>query len=188
MAKVFPVISPLLQEWLLAQKLFFVGSAPLSSDGHVNISPKGMDCFRIISPTEVAYLDLTGSGIETIAQIKENKRIVLMFCAFEGAPRIVRIHGQGKVYEVGTPEFEEYVPHFRELKGMRSIIYIHATRVSTSCGYGVPLFSYQGERDMLDSWADNKGPEGIVEYKLNKNATSIDGLPGLDSVQKEEKV
>ncbi len=180
MAKVLPNISPALKDWLQSQKLFFVGTAPKQSDGHINISPKGVDTFRILSETTVAYLDLTGSGSETIAHVRENERIVLMFCAFDGSPKIVRIHGKGQILLPTTSAFQEIIQQFPYVEGIRSIIHVSANRISTSCGYGVPLFSYQGERDMLKTWAEKKGREGLEQYKQKHNTTSIDGLPALD--------
>ena len=178
--KIFPDISPKLADWIAQQPMFFVGTAPLSAEGHVNISPKGGDSFRVLGPLEAAYLDYTGSGAETIAHLRENGRIVIMFCAFEGGPRIVRLHGKGVAHRVGETGFEALVGQFPSNPGSRSIVRISVDRVSDSCGYSVPLFDYLGQRDILDKWADRKGVEGIQEYQAQKNRVSIDGLPALD--------
>jgi hypothetical protein len=161
------------------QRMFFVSSAPLDAEGHVNVSPKGLDSFRILGPTTVAYLDVVGSGVETIAHIKENGRVVLMFCAFQGPPNIVRLHGRGRVVESHEPEFAELAAHFPTYESMRSVVVVEITRVMDSCGYGVPLMKYEGERRHLFDWARKKGPEGLQAYRKEKNRRSIDGLPGL---------
>jgi hypothetical protein len=175
----FSSISADLAEWWLAQPLFFVATAPLDGGGHVNLSPKGHDTLRIVEPNRVAYLDLTGSGVETIAHLRENGRVTLMACAFEGNPRISRIYGRGVVHEIGSPGFDELVGRFPELPGRRSIIDIAVERVTTSCGYAVPLLTYVGERERLIDWATAKGDDGLAAYWESKNAESIDGLPGL---------
>ncbi|HEX2622484.1 MAG TPA: pyridoxamine 5'-phosphate oxidase family protein, partial [Phototrophicaceae bacterium] len=142
MAKVFECITDDFREWIAAQHLFFVASAPLSADGHINVSPKGQDCLRVLSDHQVAYLDLTGSGNETSAHLEENGRITLMFCAFEGPPRILRLYGTGRTVLLGTPEWDELIDLFTPMPGMRQIIVIDVTRVQTSCGYAVPFFNY----------------------------------------------
>src|SRR5262249_45430471 len=152
MAKVFSSIDDSIREFISAQSVFFVGSAPLDADGHINVSPKGLDTFRVLSPTTVAYLDLTGSGVETIAHVRENRRIVLMFCAFQGAPRILRLHGLGRVVEPGQREFSELRSQFPGHEGARAMIVVELTRVSTSCGFGVPLLRYEADRDQLHAW------------------------------------
>ena len=181
MAKTFDEINDSIAAWVQAQKIFFVATAPKAADGLVNCSPKGMDTFRILSPRTVAYLDLTGSGVETIAHLKENGRIVIMMCAFGGRPRIIRFHGQGEVLEPGTSDFAAEIGNFNELPGVRSIIRIRVARISDSCGYSVPLYEYQGNRDVLTDWADAKGPAGVRKYQQNNNRLSLDGLPGLES-------
>jgi hypothetical protein len=168
-----------LQAFIGAQRMFFVATAPLSSDGHINLSPKGLDSLRILGPREVAYLDLTGSGIETVAHVRENARLTLMFCAFEGRPRILRLHGRARIVEPGDPEWDQLLCQFPAHAGPRSIVVLHVVRLSDSCGYGVPLYEYQGERTQLAAWAEHKGAGGIAEYKAKKNLRSIDGLPGL---------
>jgi hypothetical protein len=167
------------RHFIEAQKIFFVASAPLDAAGHVNLSPKGLDTFRILNPTTVAYLDFNGSGVETIAHIKENGRIVLMFCAFQGPPNIFRLYGHGRVLEPHHPEFSALAENFPANDSVRSIIVVELTRVTDSCGYGVPLFNYEGERPQLHAWARKQGPEGLQAYRERKNKHSIDGLPGL---------
>ena len=179
MSDVLPDISADLARWIAAQRMFFVATAPLGADGHINCSPKGMDTFRVLGPHEVAYLDVTGSGVETIAHLQENGRIVIMFCAFDGAPQIVRLHGSGRALVAGTPEYAALKPSFPDYPGMRAIIRVEVTRVSESCGYAVPRFDFRDQRDTLVRWTEKKGPDGIVQYRQDKNATSIDGLQGL---------
>lgn len=157
--------------------MFFVASAPLTADGHVNLSPKGMDCLRILGPLQVAYLDLTGSGNETSAHLQENGRITLMFCAFEGPPNILRLYGKGRTVVIGTPEWDQLWPLFPSYPGMRQIIVVDVERVQTSCGFAVPLYEFKGQRETLKKWAIAKGDDGLVEYWKEKNMTSIDGLP-----------
>jgi hypothetical protein len=175
----FASLSPELADWWRAQPLFFVATAPSTGDGHVNLSPKGYDTLRVLGPNRVAYLDLTGSGIETVAHLRENGRITLMACAFSGGPRISRIYGRGTVHPIGTPAFDDLAPQFPVLPGRRSIVEVEVERVTTSCGYAVPLMDLVDERDRLVAWAEKKGPEGIEQYWASKNVTSIDGLPGL---------
>lgn len=179
MGKVYAGIDTRNADFINKQHIFFVATAPRSDDGHINLSPKGLDCFRIIDPLTVAYLDLTGSGIETVAHLRENGRIVLMFCAFEGAPRILRLHGRGEVAEAGTPTFEALRDRFPAHSSARAIIRVALDRISDSCGFGIPLFEYAGERTQLPAWAAHKGPEGILQYQQESNLRSIDGLPGL---------
>ena len=179
MAKTFDGIDDDLAGFIARQHVFFVATAPLDADGHVNCSPKGLDTFAVLDPSTVAYLDLTGSGVETIAHLRENGRIVVMFCAFDGPPRIVRLHGRGEVVDAGHPEFATLRSRFPEYEGARSVIRVRVSRVSDSCGYGVPRLDYAGERTQLQAWARAKGPDGIVEYRAEKNVESIDRLPGL---------
>ena len=179
MSKTHPSLEGRLREFVEAQHIFFVGTAPMGASEHVNISPKGLASFRILGPHEVAYLDFTGSGAETIAHLRENGRIVLMFCAFDGPPQIVRLHGHGQVIEPRDAGFEELLAKFEPGPGMRSIIRVDVTRISDSCGYSVPLYGYKGERTQLTKWSQHKGPEGIEEYQREKNGASIDGLPAL---------
>ncbi|MEM1213751.1 MAG: pyridoxamine 5'-phosphate oxidase family protein [Planctomycetota bacterium] len=168
------------QSFIAQQKLFFVATAPRDDAGLINLSPKGLDgTFAVLDPSTVAYLDLTGSGVETIAHLKENGRICLMFCAFEGKPNILRIQGAGDVLEPDHPDYDSLASHFPELPGTRAIIRIKAQRIADSCGFGVPVMQYQGERDELTKWANKQGPDGIARYQANKNRTSLDGLPGI---------
>ena len=180
MSKEHPEIDSKIREWVEKQKIFFVSTAPLSGDGMVNCSPKGMDSFRILGPRRVAYLDLTGSGVETIAHLKENGRIVIMMCAFEGPPQIIRFHGKGRPCQKGSAEYQELVSQFEEYPGARSIIVIDVDRISDSCGYSVPYYDYKGERDVLLKWAQNKGDDGVEEYQRTKNHQSLDGLKGVE--------
>jgi len=166
-------------KWIAEQKVFFVATAPLSRDGLINCSPKGIDSFRVLDRRTVAYLDLTGSGIETIAHLRENRRIVIMMCAFAGPPKILRLHGHGEVLEKGTEEYHSLISDFIEHPGSRSIIRVALDRISDSCGFGVPLYSYQGERDTLINWAEKQGEDGIERYKGKANLKSLDGLDGL---------
>jgi hypothetical protein len=177
-AERFSSISDDLARWWADQPLFFVATAPSGRDGHVNCSPKGLDTLRILGPQRVAYLDLTGSGVETIAHLRENGRITLMACAFNGAPRISRIYGAGTVHELGSPGFAELSGRFPELPGARAVIDVAVDRVTTSCGYAVPLMDLVGDRDRLLEWATSKGDDGLVAYRASKNAASIDGRPG----------
>ena len=161
------------------QRVFFVATAPLAADGHVNCSPKGLDCLRVLGPREVAYLDLTGSGVETVAHVRENGRIVLMFCAFEGPPKIVRLHGRATVLRPGEAAFDALRPGFADHAGVRSIIHVNVTRVSGSCGFGVPRFKPVADRDQLQRYCEGKGEVAMAEYRRKKNARSIDGLPAI---------
>jgi hypothetical protein len=171
-------ISPELRSWIEAQHMFFVASAPLAADGHVNVSPKGGDTFRILDEHTVAYLDLTGSGVETIAHLAENGRITVMFCAFEGRPKIVRLQGHGEVVCPTDDGFDQLVSLFADLPGIRSVIRIRIDRLASSCGFGVPLMTFDADRSEMREWAERKGPDGLVEYRSTRNAESIDGLPG----------
>jgi Pyridoxamine 5'-phosphate oxidase len=177
MGKVLEQITDELREFIQAQPLFFVGSAPLSAAGHVNVSPKGLDSLRVLGPRRVAYLDLTGSGNETAAHLAENGRITLMFCAFSGPPRILRLYGAGTVVLPGDALWEPLRPRFPDHPGVRQVIVVEVERVQTSCGFAVPRMELVGERDTLHRWARNKGEAELAEYRARKNARSIDGLP-----------
>ncbi len=187
MAKLYDTITDQLAAFIHAQPLFFVASAPLDPDGHINLSPKGLDCFRILAPQQVAYLDLTGSGNETSAHLHENGRITFMFCAFAGPPSILRLYGRGRVVLPATAAWCEVAPHFPDYPGTRQIIVADLTRVQTSCGFGVPLMAYGGQRDTAIRWAEAKGDDGLATYRHEKNMTSIDGLrtPLADQVDHE---
>lgn len=180
MGKIYDEITPELSAWLQEQQMFFVATAPLAADGLVNCSPKGMDTFRILGPREIAYLDLTGSGIETIAHLRENGRIVFMFCAFSGGPKIVRLHGKGEAVTPDTPGWDDLLALFPSYPGARAIVRASVARISDSCGFGVPRYEYLEQRDTLPRYAEAKGPAGLQQYRRQKNALSLDGLPGLD--------
>jgi hypothetical protein len=183
MAKTFAGIDDKLGRFLDDQPVFFVATAPTGPDGHLNLSPKGQrGTFRILDPLTVAYLDFVGSGIETVAHLRDNGRIVIMFCAFAGAPRIVRLHGHGDAVLPGDSEWEDLVARFPAHPGVRSVIKVSLDRVSDSCGFGVPLMTYQSDRTEMAAWARRKGEDGLIEYQAQKNAVSIDGLPGLPGV------
>ncbi len=177
MAKIHDTLDEDLITFIHNQPLFFVASAPLTADGHVNLSPKGLDCLRVLSPTQVAYLDMTGSGNETAAHLAENGRMTLMFCAFQGRPLILRLYGQGRVVLPGDAAWDVLVQRFPSLPGIRQIIIADIDRVQTSCGFGVPLMEPVGQRDTLLRFADAKGEAGMREYRALYNAQSIDGLP-----------
>ncbi len=189
MGKVFDGIDEKLGAWIAAQPLFFVGTAPLGAEGHVNVSPKGpIGSLRVLDPHRVAYLDVIGSGAETIAHLRENGRIVIMLCAFAGPPRIVRLHGRGRVVTPGDTEYTELLARGFEDPGgpeaRRAVIVVALTRVADSCGYGVPLMSHEGQRPHLPAWAESKlrggGVKALTEYTRRNNLRSIDGLPALD--------
>jgi len=176
MAQRYDSLTPQLQDFITQQQIFFVATAPLSADGHVNLSPKGLDSFRILSPNCVAYLDLTGSGNETSAHVRENGRITLMFCAFQGPPMILRIYGCGTTVLPQSSEWDRLYSLFPPLPGARQILQVEITKVQTSCGMGVPLFSYQQQRHELVQWAEHKGEDGLTAYRQVKNRMSLDGL------------
>jgi hypothetical protein len=182
MGKVLDTIDEKLVDWIEAQHLFFVASAPLAEDGHVNVSPKGdLRWFRVLGPREVAYLDFVGSGAETIAHARENGRIVVMFCAFDGPPRIVRLHGRASVLLPGEQGFDELLARFEPPEhALRSLIRVDVERVADSCGYGVPLMRFDGKRTQYEKWVDKKMRDGGLDsYVEEKNAESIDGLPAI---------
>ncbi|MEM8866310.1 MAG: pyridoxamine 5'-phosphate oxidase family protein [Planctomycetota bacterium] len=183
MSKIYDEITSDLQQWISEQRLFFVATAPTGgeqgSDGHINCSPKGLDSLRVLRPRTVAYLDLTGSGAETIAHLRENGRICLMFCAFEGSPKIVRLHGHGEVITPADTDWQQLVSHFPPHPTARSIIRITCERISDSCGFGVPRFEYAGDRETLSKLAD-QGADAVTAYQQRHNLQSIDGLPALD--------
>ena len=185
MAKVYACIDAKLASFIEAQPLFFVGTAPLAGDGLVNVSPKGTrGTFKVLDAHTFAYLDLTGSGVETVAHLRENGRICVMFCAFDGGPNIVRLHGTGRIVFREDPGFEDAIAAFGEAGAARrpqarAVILVDVARVSDSCGYAVPKMVFAEERDVLDSWSRTRGPDKLVEYRAAKNATSLDGLPAL---------
>ncbi len=177
MGDVHGSITPRFAAFIARQPVFFVASAPLSADGHVNVSPKGLDTLRVLAPDRVVYLDLTGSGNETSAHIAENGRITIMFCAFDGAPQILRLFGTGRTVLPGDAEWDELRSRFpAHHVGVRQVIVADIHRVQTSCGYAVPRMELVEDRDTLDKWARNRGEARLDEYRRENNPTSIDGL------------
>ena len=190
MANVYEAIDQHWRDWIARQPLFFVATAPLAADGRVNVSPKGpIGTLRVLDEHTVAYLDVTGSGAETIAHLRENGRIVVMLCAFEGPPRILRLHGRGEVVLADDPEFEALVERagFQQpavAESRRAVVVVHVERIADSCGYGVPLMSYEGERPHQELSSAKRlrrdGPDGLRDYQREKNGRSIDGLPAVE--------
>jgi len=179
MSQTYEELDDRLIAFIKAQKLFFVATAPLSADGHVNVSPKGYDSFVVIDPLTVAYLDLGGSGIETLAHLKENGRITIMFCAFEGKANILRLYGRGEAVSFDDPGFDDLCKLFPPEPRVRSVIKINITRIMDSCGWGVPFYEFTGERDQLRRAHLNRSPENFSARRYDRNAQSIDGLEGL---------
>lgn len=190
MGREYDTIDQHWRDWIARQPLFYVATAPLSGDGHVNVSPKGPGgTLRVLDERTVAYLDVIGSGAETIAHLRENGRIVVMWCSFEGPPKILRLHGRGEIVAPGDPRFDELLARcdFDEQgppQARRAVIVVRATRIADSCGYGVPLMSYEGERPHHNASAQKRlrtgGDEALVDYQREKNAASIDGLPAVE--------
>ena len=178
MGDVHEALDEKLIAWIGEQHVFFVATAP-AEGGHVNLSPKGHDALRVLDDRTVAYLDLTGSGVETIAHLRENGRMTIMLCAFEGPPRILRMYGRGRVHPLGSPRYEELIDRFEPIVGARAIVELAIDRVQTSCGYSIPFMDYREERPTLQQWAARKGDDGLREYWAAKNTTSVDGLPAL---------
>jgi hypothetical protein len=182
MGKLYESIDGRLRAFILDQPMFFVATAPSGPDGHVNVSPKGgAGCLAVLDEHRVAYLDYTGSGAETIAHLRDNGRITLMLCAFHGPPKIVRLHGRGRVVEPEDADFSNLAAQFsgEPARGLRSVIEVAVERISDSCGYQVPLMEYIGDRDLLAQWAERKSDEQLVQYQRTHNRESIDGLPAL---------
>lgn len=179
MGKVYDEIDERIAHWVGKQKVFFVATAPMAEDGLINCSPKGLDTLRITGPRELAILDIGGSGIETVAHLRQNRRIVVMLCAFEGPPRIFRFHGLGDVIEAGDDGFAGLLARFSGFDSARSIIRVAVTRISDSCGFGVPRYEFRAERDAMMKWVGSKTPEEMSQYRAQNNRVSIDGLPGL---------
>lgn len=177
MGKFYDSIKPAHREFIEKQHIFFVSTAPLSADGHVNLSPKGLDCFRVLGDNKVAYMDLISSGNETSAHTLENGRITFMFCSFEGSPNILRLYGKGFTVLPNAAEWDSYSSHFTIYPSTRQLIVADIELVQTSCGFGVPLFEYVGERDIHFNWAEKKGKDGLLNYIQKNNLTSLDGLP-----------
>ena len=172
-----PEITDALRDFIERQQLFFVATAPLAADGAVNVSPKGLDSLRVLGPRQVAYLDLTGSGNETSAHLLENGRLTMMFCAFDGPPRILRLYGTGATVLPECADWTTLYPLFTAHPGARQIITLDVERVQTSCGFAVPRYEYVGQRTTLDAWTAAKGDDGLAAYRRKKNSRSIDGLP-----------
>jgi len=185
MATFYDKITDQQQAFITKQHIFFVGTAPLSGEGHVNLSPKGLDSFRVLSPNRVAYMDLTGSGSETSAHLLENGRITFMFCSFEGAPNILRLYGKGYTILPDHPEWESLSAHFTLHPTTRQLIVADISKVQTSCGFGVPFYEYVGERNHHFKWADKLGQAGVETYQQENNLHSLDGLPTPLSLQEK---
>lgn len=177
MGKLHDSIKAAHKEFIEKQHIFFVSTAPLSADGRVNLSPKGLDCFKVFSENQVGYMDLISSGNETSAHTLENGRITIMFCSFEGVPNILRLYGKGFTVLPGSEQWKEYAPHFKIYPSTRQFIIADIDMVQTSCGFGVPLYNYEGERDIHFEWAEKKGASGLYEYVQQKNLKSLDDLP-----------
>jgi len=174
MGKTFTEISASTKTFIEDQQLFFVGTA--AEEGRVNISPKGMDSFRVLNANKIIWLNVTGSGNETAAHLLKNNRMTIMFCAFEGKPNILRLYGEAKIFHERDEEFQEYLPSFPKLAGARQIIEMNVDLVQSSCGMAVPFYNHKEERTHLNDWAEKQGKEKITTYQLEKNAVSIDGF------------
>jgi hypothetical protein len=178
MAKTYPALTTDLTSWIAQQPMFFIASAPLQTDGHINLSPRGLDSLHILTDHELVILDLTGSGNETAAHLQENGRLTVMLCAFQGDPKILRLYGQGRVILPEEDDWSDYRKLFDPaMPGVRQLFHLRIERIQTSCGFGVPLMDFVAQRDMLLEWARKKGADGISRYQQEKNARSIDGLP-----------
>ena len=175
MATMSAVLSEQHIEFIRAQKIYFTGTA--TADSRINVSPKGMDSLRVLDPERIAWLNVTGSGNETSAHVQADARMTVMFCAFEGPPMILRLYGRARVIHLNDPEWAAFYAQFKPLPGARQIFELAITHVQRSCGMGVPLMEYQGERGAIEAWAERKGDAGLQEYWALKNQTSIDGLP-----------
>lgn len=182
MGKIYTELDDRLREFIAAQQMFFVATAPLSPEGHINLSPKGLDSFRVLADKQVAYLDLSGSGVETIAHLRENGRLVIMFCSFAGPPRILRLYGRGRAVERGDSDWERCRDEFPAYAGARSVIVMDLERIADSCGYGVPRYEFRDQRTQLTDYAERKGEETLARYRAEYNRESIDGLPGLRQI------
>lgn len=182
MGKTYQAIDERIEGWMARQHMFFVGTAPLAADGSVNLSPKGNDTLRVLDPHTLLYLDSGGSGIETVAHLRENARIVIMMCSFDAAPKIYRFHGKGSVVTPLHDDFKRLLKNFKGTElGVRNLIKIDVTRISDSCGYGVPLYEYEGDRRTAIEYAKNHSADDIRKTLAHSNADSIDGLKGLNT-------
>lgn len=180
MGKLFDAIDESLRRWIEAQPMWFVATAPLAADGRVNVSPRGSDSFSVLGPHRVGWVDFTGSGVETIAHLRENGRICLMFAAFDARPRIVRLHGHGQVHLPGTAAFDEVTALHPDHPSTRAVITVDVERISDSCGWGVPVMEVvTDERELMRRFAEKKGADGMDQYRAERNAASIDGLLGI---------
>jgi hypothetical protein len=179
MGKEYTEIDERIQKWIARQKIFFVATAPTASDGLINCSPKGLDSLRVLGPHDIAYVDTGGSGIETVAHLKDSGRIVLMLCAFEGPPKIFRFYGQGKVIEPRDEGFEDVLQKFPAMPAARNIICIRVERIIDSCGYGVPLYEFKQHRDSLPNYFAGQTEDEILQFRRKRNSESLEGLPGL---------
>ena len=182
MARTLDAIDDRLERWIGAQPMFFVATAPLSADGRVNVSPKGLDSFRVLDPNRVVWLNGTGSGNETAAHLLDSPRMTVMFCSFVREPLILRLYGEARAVHPRDEEWDELAGLFPPIRGARNIFVLDIDLVQTSCGYGVPLYEHAGQRTLMDSWAEKKGDDGVAAYWQQKNLLSIDGLPtGLET-------
>lgn len=179
MGKEFPQIDERIRHWIERQKVFFVSTAPIADDGRINCSPKGLDSLRVLGARRLAYADIGGSGIETVAHLKENGRIVIMMCAFDGPPKIFRFYGTGRAVEPHDADFDELAEQFPGLPSIRNFVVVDVDCIRDSCGYGVPLYVFKSERESLANWCDAKTNDEMLEYRAENNARSLDGLPGL---------
>ena len=173
----YQMLQPQHKDFISKQHLFFVATAPLTESGHINVSPKGLDAFRVLSDNMVGYMDIIGSGNETSAHLLENRRITFMFCSFDSTRNILRLYGHGFTVLPGTEEWLKYSDHFKIVPSTRQLILAQIDLVQTSCGYGVPLYDFTGDRDIHFKWADKKGEDGLKQYLFEKNRFSLDGLP-----------
>lgn len=184
MGKTYERIDESIRTWMGRQKMFFVATAPRDDEGRINLSPKGHDALRILDENTLAYLDFGGSGVETIAHVRENGRIVLMMCAFDGPPKIYRFHGVGEVVTPLDADFGELARRFDiPGVGIRAIIRIHVNRISDSCGYGVPNFEFRSERQSMQNWVAKKGTDALRDYQVEKNLVSIDGIEAISEAE-----
>ncbi len=179
MGKAYQEIDERIRRWVGQQKVFFVATAPRADDGLINCSPKGMDALRVVDERTLVYGDIGGSGIETVAHIRENGRVVIMLCAFDGPPKIFRFYGQGRVLEPGDDGFAALAEQFAHLPTIRNLVVVDVELIRDSCGYGVPFYDYRGERDSLTNWVQAKSQQELADYRREKNAQSLDGLSGL---------
>lgn len=175
----YKAIDARMQDWIERQHVFFVATAPLARDGLVNCSPKGLDTLKVLGPKQIAYLDLGGSGIETVAHLRENERITIMLCAFEGPPKIFRFYGKGRSLSSGDAGFDALLEGFPKQVTVRNIIVVDVDRIIDSCGYGVPEYEYRKDRESLPNWARSKTDEQLQAYRRDNNSESLDRLPGL---------